>query len=55
MKYCDFLENSQLFIPESFDECFTYEKQILWLLNEIENLHSEIATMQAEIDSLKNQ
>ena len=55
MKYCDFLENAQLFIPESFDECFTYEKQILWLLNEIENLSSEIATMQEEIDSLKNQ
>ena len=32
------LRHAQLAIPASFGECFTYEKQILWLKKEIENI-----------------
>ena len=32
------LKHAQLAIPASFGECFTYEKQILWLKKEIENI-----------------
>ena len=32
------LRHAQLAIPASFAECFTYEKQILWLKKEIENI-----------------
>ena len=32
------LRHAQLAIPASFGDCFTYEKQILWLKKEIENI-----------------
>ena len=34
------LRHAQLAIPASFGECFTYEKQILWLKKEIENIET---------------
>lgn len=34
------LRHSQLVIPASFGECFTYEKQILFLKKEIENIET---------------
>ena len=36
------LKHAQLAIPASFGECFTYEKQILWLKKEIENIHPDV-------------
>lgn len=45
--------SAQLVIPASFAECVTYEKQILWLKKEIENL--AIGGGSADIDELRNQ
>lgn len=44
---------AQLVIPASFAECVTYEKQILWLKKEIENL--SVGGDPAVIDELRNQ
>ena len=38
----------QLIIPDSFEECFTYAQQMLWLYQKIKDL-------QAEVDNLKEQ
>ena len=43
---------AQLVIPASFAECVTYEKQILWLKKEIENL--SVGGDPAVIDELRN-
>lgn len=45
--------SAQLVIPASFAECVTYEKQILWLKKEIENL--SVGGDPAIIDELRNQ
>lgn len=44
--------SAQLVIPVSFAECVTYEKQILWLKKEIENL--SVGGDPAIIDELRN-
>lgn len=49
---------ARLVIPASFSECFTYEKQILWLKNSIDNISGGadpevIANLQNQINSLE--
>lgn len=46
------LPMSQLVIPKSFDSCFTYEKQILWLKRKIEELE-ESGGGSSELDEIK--
>ena len=56
----------QLLIPKSFQECFTYEQQIQWLKNKIDNidttgggdydaLRQQIEEIQSEINTLNNE
>ena len=64
MKKCNNPISPQLVIPASFAECMTYEKQILWLNKEIENLYgivdpdtiaelrNQITLLEQEIDSI---
>lgn len=39
----------QLVIPQTFEQCFTYEKQVLFLKNEIDKLKTQIATLSSEV------
>ena len=50
------LRHAQLAIPASFGECFTYEKQILWLKKEIEKIGTggESSTLE-ELESKVNE
>lgn len=43
-KFC----NTQLIIPDSFEQCFTYAHQVLWLYQKIKDL-------QEDVDELKQQ
>lgn len=44
----------RLVIPDSFDQCFTYEQQILWIINRINKLYDEIgADGSAAFEELK--
>lgn len=54
-KFLPFMPYSQFTIPTTFDECFTYEKQVLWLRKGLDSSNETIATMQTEIDVLKQQ
>lgn len=56
----------QLLIPKSFQECFTYEQQIQWLKNKIDNidttgggdydaLRAQIEEIQSEINTLNDE
>ena len=42
---------SQLVIPKSFDECYTYEMQLLWLKNYIDSLEKRIEVLEKAGDS----
>lgn len=42
---------SQLVIPKSFDECYTYEMQLLWLKEYIDELELRVATLEDVIAS----
>ena len=63
----DMVEDLQLVIPSTFEECFTYELQILYLKNlidniepggdyqeEIDNINRKLVTLQSEVTKLKN-
>ena len=63
----DMVEDLQLVIPSTFEECFTYELQILYLKNlidniepggdyqeEIDNINRKLVTLQSEVAKLKN-
>lgn len=39
----------QLVIPQTFEQCFTYEKQVLFLKNEIDKLKTQVATLSSEV------
>lgn len=54
--------NAQYFIPSIFEECFTYEKQILWLLRALTNIStvtdtnvSNITQLKLDVESLQTQ
>ena len=36
---------TQLVIPKSFGECYTYEMQLLWLKNKIDDLEARVAEL----------
>ena len=42
----DFLRNCQLVIPESFQECYTYELQLLYLYKKIVELETRIEELE---------
>lgn len=46
--------NTQLFIPEAFDECRTYALQIAWLAKQIKTQSDQIKALQDEVNLLKN-
>ena len=61
------VEDVQLVIPSTFEECFTYELQILYLKHlidnidvggdyqeEIDNINKALSTLQSEVAKLKN-
>ena len=63
----DMVEDLQLVIPSTFEECFTYELQILYLKRlidniepggdyqeEINNINRKLVTLQGEVTKLKN-
>ena len=63
----DMVEDLQLVIPSTFEECFTYELQILYLKNlidniepggdyqeEIDNINRKLVALQNEVTKLKN-
>ena len=63
----DMVEDVQLVIPSTFEECFTYELQILYLKHlidniepggdyqeEIDNINNSLSTLQSEVTKLKN-
>ena len=63
----DMVEDLQLVIPSTFEECFTYELQILYLKRlidniepggdyqeEIDNINGKLVTLQSEVTKLKN-
>ena len=63
----DMVEDLQLVIPSTFEECFTYELQILYLKKlidniepggdyqeEIDNINRKLVTLQGEVAKLKN-
>ena len=63
----DMVEDVQLVIPSTFEECFTYELQILYLKHlidniepggdyqeEIDNINKALSTLQSEVAKLKN-
>ena len=63
----DMVVDSQLVIPSTFEECFTYELQILYLKNlidniepggdyqeEIDNINRKLVALQSEVTKLKN-
>lgn len=63
----DMVEDLQLVIPSTFEECFTYELQILYLKKlidniepggdyqeEIDTINRKLATLQSEVTKLKN-
>ena len=63
----DMVEDLQLVIPSTFEECFTYELQILYLKKlidniepggdyqeEIDNINRKLVTLQSEVTKLKN-
>lgn len=63
----DMVEDLQLVIPSTFEECFTYELQILYLKRlidniepggdyqeEIDNINRKLVTLQSEVAKLKN-
>ena len=63
----DMVEDVQLVIPSAFEECFTYELQILYLKHmidniepggdyqeEIDNINKSLSTLQSEVTKLKN-
>lgn len=45
----------QLVIPQTFEQCFTYEKQVLFLKNEIDKLKTQVATLSSEVAEIKAQ
>lgn len=63
----DMVEDVQLVIPSTFEECFTYELQILYLKHlidnidvggdyqeEIDNINKALSALQSEVAKLKN-
>ena len=63
----DMVEDLQLVIPSTFEECFTYELQILYLKQlidniepggdyqeEIDNINKKLVALQSEVTKLKN-
>ena len=63
----DMVEDLQLVVPSTFEECFTYELQILYLKNlidniepggdyqeEIDNINRKLVALQSEVTKLKN-
>ena len=43
---------TQLVIPKSFGECYTYEMQLLWLKNKINELEARIKELEGtEVNS----
>ena len=63
----DMVEDLQLVIPSTFEECFTYELQILYLKNlidniepggdyqeEIDNINRKLVALQSEVAKLKS-
>ena len=63
----DMIEDLQLVIPSTFEECFTYELQILYLKRlidniepggdyqeEIDNINRKLVALQSEVTKLKN-
>ena len=63
----DMVEDLQLVIPSTFEECFTYELQILYLKKlidniepggdyqeEIDTINRKLVTLQSEVSKLKN-
>ena len=63
----DMVEDLQLVIPSTFEECFTYELQILYLKRlidniepggdyqeEIDNINRKLVSLQSEVTKLKN-
>ena len=63
----DMVEDLQLVIPSTFEECFTYELQILYLKQlidniepggdyqeEIDNINRKLVALQSEVTKLKN-
>lgn len=63
----DMVEDLQLVIPSTFEECFTYELQILYLKKlidniepggdyqeEIDNINRKLVALQSEVTKLKN-
>lgn len=47
------LWNPQLVIPSTFEQCFTYEKQILWLKKQIDDLKSENEDLKNRVAELE--
>lgn len=41
--------NPQLVIPKTFEQCLTYEKQIMFLWRKIEELQQEIDELKANL------
>lgn len=37
---------TQLVIPRSFNECYTYEMQLLWLKKKIDNLEERVTELE---------
>ena len=39
---------TQLVIPRSFDECYTYEMQLLWLKKKIDGLEERVTVLESK-------
>lgn len=39
---------TQLVIPRSFDECYTYEMQLLWLKKKIDDLETRVTELESK-------
>lgn len=46
---------TQLVIPKSFNECYTYEMQLLWLKKYIDELENRVTTLENVIKSMKGE
>ena len=45
--------NPQLVIPSTFEQCITYEKQILWLYHKHKENEERIEELETEVNDLK--
>lgn len=49
----NFWWGAQLVIPQTFQQCLSYEKQVLWLYKHISDLETKVSELEATIAELQ--